>query len=79
MALGPRIGARKAIIIGGLMGTVPDLDTFLPSDDPVASFTSHRGATHSLIVQALATPLFAEPLVRLFRSMTLARGRKSSR
>jgi len=69
VALGPRIGARKAIIIGGLMGTVPDLDTFIPSDDPVSSFTSHRGASHSLIIQALVMPLFAEPLVRLFRSL----------
>ena len=69
VALGPRIGARKAIIIGGLMGTVPDLDTFIPSDDPVSSFTSHRGASHSLIIQALVTPLFAEPLVRFFKSL----------
>lgn len=69
VALGPRIGARKAIIIGGLMGTVPDLDTFIPTDDPVSSFTSHRGASHSLIIQALVTPLFAEPLVRLFKGL----------
>ena len=56
--LGPRIGMRKAALIGGLMGTVPDLDTFIPSADPVQSFTAHRGASHSLIIQALATPLF---------------------
>lgn len=67
--LGPRIGMRKAAVIGGLMGTVPDLDTFIPSADPVQSFTSHRGASHSLIIQALATPLFAEPVVRLFRDL----------
>lgn len=67
--LGPRIGMRKAAVIGGLMGTVPDLDTFIPSADPVQAFTSHRGASHSLIIQALATPVFAEPLVRLFRDL----------
>lgn len=67
--LGPRIGMRKAALVGGLMGTVPDLDTFLPSPDPVTSFTSHRGFSHSLIVHALVTPLFAEPLVRLFRDL----------
>lgn len=67
--LGPRIGMRKAALVGGLMGTVPDLDTFLPSPDPVTSFTSHRGASHSLIIQLLATPLFAEPLVRVFRDL----------
>lgn len=69
VTLGPRIGPRKAVIIGGLMGTVPDLDTFIPSDDPVSAFTSHRGTTHSLVIQALATPLFAEPLVRIFQGL----------
>ncbi len=69
VALGPKIGTRKAVIIGGLMGTVPDLDTFLPSEDPVSAFTSHRGGTHSLIVQAIAALLFAEPLVRLFKGL----------
>jgi inner membrane protein len=69
VALGPKIGTRNAVIIGGVMGTLPDLDTFLPSDDPVSAFTSHRGATHSLIVHAIAAPLFAEPLVRLFKGL----------
>ena len=69
VALGPKIGTRNAIIIGGVMGTVPDLDTFLPSENPVSAFTSHRGATHSLIVHAIAAPLFAEPLVRLFKGL----------
>lgn len=69
VALGPRIGPRKAALVGGLMGTVPDLDTFVPSADPVEKFVSHRGATHSLVIQAIATPLFAEPLVRLFKDL----------
>lgn len=67
--LGPRIGARAAMLTGGVLGTVPDLDTFLPSADAVAAFTSHRGATHSLLVHAIAAPLFAEGLMRLFKSL----------
>ena len=67
--LGPRIGARAAILAGGALGTVPDLDTFLPSADAVAAFTSHRGASHSLIIQALAAPVFAEVLMRLFKPL----------
>lgn len=67
--LGPRIGARAAILAGGALGTVPDLDTFLPSADAVASFTSHRGASHSLIIHALAAPVFAEGLMRLFKPL----------
>ena len=67
--LGRRIGPRRAAILGGLMGTVPDLDTFLPATDPVEAFVSHRGATHSLLMHAVATPLFAEPLVRLINAL----------
>ena len=63
------LGIGFGALLGGLMGTVPDLDTFIPSADPVQSFTSHRGASHSLIIQALATPLFAEPVVKLFRDL----------
>lgn len=67
-ALGPRIGPRKAVIVGGVLGTVPDLDVFFPYDGPVDSFVLHRGATHSLVVQLLATPLFGEAILRLFRA-----------
>lgn len=68
-ALGPRIGPRKAAIIGGLLGTVPDLDVFFPYDGPVDSFVEHRGPTHSLIIQALATPIFGEAILRIFRAL----------
>jgi inner membrane protein len=61
---GRRIGPRKAAIAGAVLGTMPDLDVFFPHDDPVSSYVLHRGPTHSLIIQGLATPLFAEPLVR---------------
>lgn len=72
--LGPKIGMRKAAVIGGLIGTVPDLDTFLPSPDPVSSFTSHRGFSHSLLIQAVATPILAEPLFWMFRTLKERRG-----
>jgi inner membrane protein len=64
--LGPRVGPRKAAVIGGLLGTLPDFDVFFPFDDPVDSFTLHRGASHSFIVHAMVTPVFGEALVRLF-------------
>jgi len=63
--LGRHIGPRRAALIGGVLGTLPDLDAFLPVADPVAAFTGHRGPTHSLLVQAAVTPLFAEALMRL--------------
>jgi len=64
--LGPRIGPRKAAVIGGLLSTLPDLDVLLPFDDPVDSFTLHRGASHSFVIHAIVTPVFGEALVRLF-------------
>ena len=72
--LGRRIGPRRAAIAGGLLGSVPDLDVLYPFDDPVDAFVLHRTATHSLIVQAAATPLFAEVLMRVFRGLREARG-----
>lgn len=67
--LGRRIGPRKAAITGGLLATLPDLDVLFPFDDPIEAFTLHRGASHSIIVQALVTPLFGEAMVRLFEGL----------
>ena len=66
---GRRIGARKAALVGAVLGTAPDLDVLITHGDPVSNYVMHRGATHSLIIQALATPLFAEPLCRLFSGL----------
>jgi inner membrane protein len=42
---------------GGICGTLPDLDVFIPFGDPVADFTFHRSFSHSLLMMALVTPL----------------------
>lgn len=47
--LGRRLG-RKAILIGALVGTLPDLDVVLDYGDAVANITEHRGFSHSLFV-----------------------------
>lgn len=67
--LGRRIGPRRAALAGAALGTLPDLDVFWPFDDPVDAFVLHRGATHSLVMQALVTPLLGEALVRGFRAL----------
>lgn len=69
VVLGPRIGPRKAAVTGGLLGTLPDLDILLPFDDPIDAFILHRGASHAFLVHALATPLFGEALLRLFKGL----------
>lgn len=66
LCLGKKLGPRKAAILGGVLGTIPDLDVFLPVDNPVDAFVFHRGWTHSVFVHALATPLIGEVLIRIF-------------
>lgn len=73
LVIGPKVGARKAALIGGVLGTLPDLDVLIPFADPVDSFVYHRGWTHSLFVHALAAPLLGEGLVRLFKGLREAR------
>ena len=54
--MGRQIG-RKALLWGGIAGTIPDLDVFVPLGNAVMDFTYHRAASHSLFVLALLTPL----------------------
>ncbi len=65
--LGKKHGLRKAALTGGVLGTMPDLDVFWDYGGPLENFVFHRSATHSLIVQTLATPLLAEGLFRSFK------------
>jgi inner membrane protein len=57
--LGKKIGNR-AIIWGGIAGTIPDLDVlgnlFM---SPVEALAFHRGITHALIFSLVAGPIFA--------------------
>ncbi len=56
--LGRKVG-NKAAVWGAVLGTVPDLDVFIPLGDPVADFTYHRSFSHSIIVLTLISPAFA--------------------
>jgi inner membrane protein len=56
--LGPRIGA-KAILIGGAVATLPDLDSLIPMGNAIDNMTYHRGFSHSIIVQTILTPAIA--------------------
>ena len=67
--MGRRLGPRKAAIVGGVLANLPDLDVFVPFDDIIDNFILHRSATHSLIVQAVVTPVFGEALVRWMKDL----------
>ena len=62
--LGPRHGMKTALI-GGLIATLPDLDTFMPHENVMEAVTRHRGFSHSLIVQTAISPVLALGLKKL--------------
>jgi len=70
--LGRRIGPRKAAITGGLVATLPDMDVFLPSEDAITDFVSHRGFSHSLFVHTIAAPFLGLGIGKLFEGLRTA-------
>ena len=56
--IGPKVG-RKAIVWGAVLGTLPDLDVFIPLGGPVNDFVYHRSFSHSLIILAVLSPVIA--------------------
>ena len=72
--LGRKIG-NKAMLWGAILGTLPDLDVFVPLGDVVRDFTYHRSATHSLLMLLLATPLVVWLINRIHPSLREHRAR----
>ncbi len=66
-ALGKKIG-NKAILWGGLAGTIPDLDVlFFPFMDQVAQLSFHRGITHALIFSFIMAPMLGWLFARWYK------------
>ena len=65
-SLGKKIG-NKAIVLGAIAGTIPDLDIVLKFfvDDLTAS-VMHRGFSHSLIFPFIAAPILAWILKKIY-------------
>ena len=61
--LGRRAGYRAALW-GGICGTLPDLDSFIPYGDAVATVTYHRSFSHSLLVLPFLTPLLVRIILK---------------
>lgn len=72
--LGRRLG-RKAVLLGAVLGTLPDLDVIIDYGDAVANVTRHRGFSHSLFVLAGVAALLAllSSRVAKRRDISLAR------
>lgn len=56
--LGRRLSWRS-VVLGGVVATLPDLDSLLPSENVIDAVTYHRGFSHSLVVQTAVSPLIA--------------------
>lgn len=66
-----RKAGNKAILWGGIAGTIPDLDILLnPFITPLQQLSVHRGYSHALLFAFVAAPLFAWPVQRLHHNST---------
>jgi inner membrane protein len=65
--LGRRTRAWRAVVWGGLLAELPDLDVLIEHSDAIANMTCHRGASHSLFWLAVASPLCAFAAATLHR------------
>lgn len=74
VVMGRQAGWR-AFAAGAVVGTLPDLDSFVPMGGPVADFTYHRGYSHALLVQSAVAPVLAWPAYRLGRGRCESYGR----
>lgn len=55
-AIAGRKYGRKAMLAGAIIGTLPDLDVFIPYGDDLSNMIEHRGFSHSLIMMTLFAP-----------------------
>jgi len=60
LTLGDKLG-KRALLLGAVVGTLPDLDVLVPYADAIESFTFHRSWSHSLFMLTL----FSFPLAWL--------------
>lgn len=72
--LGKKMGNR-ALLIGAVAGTIPDLDVIsrLFIDNEVYGLLYHRGLTHSILFTLLAAPLFAWLACRYYKNKWYAK------
>jgi inner membrane protein len=63
--LGRKVG-NKALLWGGIAGTIPDLDVFFSMGDPIREIVIHRGFSHSVFFPILMAPLLGWLVHKLY-------------
>jgi len=58
-AMGTRASAVRAVLWGGLVATLPDLDVLIDHGNAIENMTRHRAESHSLVWLTVAAPLLA--------------------
>jgi inner membrane protein len=61
----PRYAAWKTALIGGMVGTLPDLDSFIDFGDAISNMVRHRAETHGLFYVTLVSPIIAALVIKL--------------
>jgi len=71
VTVGRKIG-NKALLIGGIIGTLPDLDVlFSDLYEPSKALLMHRGFSHSIAFCLMLSPLLAWLLTKIFKQAPL--------
>lgn len=70
-ALGNRTRPWRAVLWGGIVGTLPDLDVLFDHGDAVRNMLAHRSESHAVVWLTLATPVLAFAIARLHRERHL--------
>lgn len=65
--MGRRVPIWQAALVGGVCGTLPDLDVFLDHGDAIRNMTLHRTESHALLYLTLVSPPIAWLVAGLFR------------
>lgn len=63
--MGRRTSIWKAALAGAVVGTLPDLDSFIDHGDPIRNMTFHRAESHALFYLTLLSPLLALLITRM--------------
>jgi inner membrane protein len=64
-AMGGRTSPWRAVLWGGAVATLPDLDVLIEHGDAVESMLRHRAESHALFWQTLAAPVIASGIAAL--------------